>query len=91
MTSLMMGDMERARYRVIVCFDNGHGGIFYCLSKPRVSYWEHTVNLRIEKGRTIVLSLFHVEYYDVEKLGRTPRKLAGLKTVPMMVIEMDHP
>ena len=80
MTNLMMGDRERARYRVIVSFDNDHNGTFFCLSKPRVSYWEHTVNLRIEKKRTVVLSLFHVEFYEVEKLGKTPRKLAGLKT-----------
>lgn len=90
MTNLMMGDRERARYRVIVSFDNGHGGTFFCLSKPRVSYWEHTVNLRIEKGRTIVLSLFHVEYYEVRKL-KTPRKLAGLTTIPVMVIEKGPP
>lgn len=89
MTNLMMGDRERARYRVIVSFDDGHNGTFFCLSKPRVSYWEHTVNLRIEKGRTILLSLFHVEYYEVRKL-KTLRRLAGLKTNPVMVIEKDR-
>lgn len=90
MTNLTIGDRERARYRVIVSFGNGHNGTFFCLSKPRVSYWEHTVNLRIEKGRTISLSLFHVEYYEVRKL-KTPRKLAGLETNPVMVIEKDRP
>lgn len=90
MTNLMMGDRERAKYRVIVSFDNNHNGTFFCLRRPWVSYWEHTVNLRIEKGRTIVLSLFHVEYYEVRKL-KTPRKLARLKNVPVMVIEKDRP
>lgn len=91
MTIVASGDRERATHRVFVSLDNGDSMMFYCRGKPRVSYWEHTVNLRIGKKTTLVLSLFHVEFYEVEKLGKTPRKLAGLKTNPVMVIEKDRP